>query len=147
MAGMGDRVCVDLCSLLRPGEGLLVCSYILLIYPCFLIHFSVSINHITRVILVYGYLLSQVGSFARGLFLVHSECLESNYISSRPFRVNAVSFFLLDQLSYSIASFVVTSSPSRSLWCLLRAAYLSKRIKLPSPFATFLCDGQKRLVQ
>ncbi|KAL6994234.1 hypothetical protein U1Q18_012341 [Sarracenia purpurea var. burkii] len=53
MAGMGDRVCVDLCSLMKPGEGLLV------------------------------------GSFARGLFLVHSECLESNYISSRPFRVNA----------------------------------------------------------
>ncbi|KAK6928217.1 3-dehydroquinate synthase [Dillenia turbinata] len=53
VAGMGDRVCVDLCSLMRPGEGLLV------------------------------------GSFARGLFLVHSECLESNYISSRPFRVNA----------------------------------------------------------
>ncbi|XP_077224858.1 3-dehydroquinate synthase isoform X4 [Tasmannia lanceolata] len=53
MAGMGDRVCVDLCSLMRPGEGLLV------------------------------------GSFARGLFLVHSECLESNYIASRPFRVNA----------------------------------------------------------
>jgi hypothetical protein len=35
--GMGDRVCVDLCSLLRPGEGMLV------------------------------------GSFARALFLVHSE--------------------------------------------------------------------------
>ncbi|XP_044468004.1 3-dehydroquinate synthase homolog isoform X2 [Mangifera indica] len=51
--GMGDRVCVDLCSLMRPGEGLLV------------------------------------GSFARGLFLVHSECLESNYIASRPFRINA----------------------------------------------------------
>lgn len=51
--GMGDRVCVDLCSLMKPGEGLLV------------------------------------GSFARGLFLVHSECLESNYIASRPFRVNA----------------------------------------------------------
>ncbi|KAL4379792.1 hypothetical protein GQ457_02G011270 [Hibiscus cannabinus] len=51
--GMGDRVCVDLCSIMRPGEGLLV------------------------------------GSFARGLFLVHSECLESNYIASRPFRVNA----------------------------------------------------------
>ncbi|CAM8994467.1 unnamed protein product [Rhodiola kirilowii] len=49
--GMGDRVCVDLCSLMRPGEGLLV------------------------------------GSYARGLFLVHSECLESNYIASRPFRV------------------------------------------------------------
>ncbi|ESQ32629.1 hypothetical protein EUTSA_v10004593mg [Eutrema salsugineum] len=53
MVGMGDRVCVDLCSLMRPGEGLLV------------------------------------GSFARGLFLVHSECMESNYIASRPFRVNA----------------------------------------------------------
>ncbi|QHN83532.1 3-dehydroquinate synthase [Arachis hypogaea] len=49
----GDRVCVDLCSLMKPGEGLMV------------------------------------GSFARGLFLVHSECLESNYIASRPFRVNA----------------------------------------------------------
>ncbi|XP_042004714.1 3-dehydroquinate synthase homolog isoform X1 [Salvia splendens] len=53
MVGMGDRVCVDMCSLMRPGEGLLV------------------------------------GCFARGLFLIHSECLESNYISSRPFRVNA----------------------------------------------------------
>ncbi|KAL1557163.1 3-dehydroquinate synthase isoform X2 [Salvia divinorum] len=53
MVGMGDRVCVDLCSLMRPGEGILV------------------------------------GCFARGLFLIHSECLESNYISSRPFRVNA----------------------------------------------------------
>ncbi|KAL4436765.1 hypothetical protein ABPG75_003904 [Micractinium tetrahymenae] len=51
--GMGDRACVDLCSLLAPGEGLLV------------------------------------GSFARGLFLVHSECAESKYIASRPFRVNA----------------------------------------------------------
>ncbi|KAL5582333.1 hypothetical protein UlMin_014775 [Ulmus minor] len=53
VAGMGDRVCVDLCSIMKPGEGLLV------------------------------------GSFARGLFLVHSECLESNYIASRPFPVNA----------------------------------------------------------
>eukprot|EP00878_Enallax_costatus_P032812 GHUV01036105.1.p1 GENE.GHUV01036105.1~~GHUV01036105.1.p1 ORF type:complete len:487 (+),score=137.32 GHUV01036105.1:487-1947(+) len=51
--GMCDRVCVDLCSLLRPGEGMLV------------------------------------GSFARALFLVHSECMESQYINSRPFRVNA----------------------------------------------------------
>lgn len=24
IAGMGDRVCVDLCCLMRPGEGLLV---------------------------------------------------------------------------------------------------------------------------
>ncbi|KAJ1687147.1 hypothetical protein LUZ63_018537 [Rhynchospora breviuscula] len=53
VVGMGDRVCVDLCSIMRPGQGLLV------------------------------------GSFARGLFLVHSECLETNYIASRPFRVNA----------------------------------------------------------
>ena len=31
-----------------------------------------------------------VGSFARGLFLVHSECLSSfGYVNSRPFRVNA----------------------------------------------------------
>jgi 3-dehydroquinate synthase class II len=31
-----------------------------------------------------------VGSFARGLFLVHSECLDSfGYVSQRPFRVNA----------------------------------------------------------
>src|SRR4051794_13968562 len=30
-----------------------------------------------------------VGSFAHGLFLVHSECEESGYIASRPFRVNA----------------------------------------------------------
>lgn len=51
--GMGDRVCVDLCSMLAPGEGMLV------------------------------------GSFSRGLFLVHSECMESAYINSRPFRVNA----------------------------------------------------------
>jgi len=51
--GMGDRVCVDTCSLMAPGEGLLV------------------------------------GNFARALFLVHSECAESSYIASRPFRVNA----------------------------------------------------------
>jgi hypothetical protein len=25
VVGMGDRVCVDLCSIMRPGEGLLVC--------------------------------------------------------------------------------------------------------------------------
>lgn len=29
------------------------------------------------------------GNFARSLFLVHSECAESSYIASRPFRVNA----------------------------------------------------------
>lgn len=46
-------MCVDLASMLVPGEGMLA------------------------------------GSFARGLFLVHSECEESAYINSRPFRVNA----------------------------------------------------------
>ena len=50
---MGDRVCIDLCSMLAPGEGMLC------------------------------------GSFSRALFLVHSECMESAYINSRPFRVNA----------------------------------------------------------
>jgi len=30
-----------------------------------------------------------VGSFSRALFLVHSECMDSAYINSRPFRVNA----------------------------------------------------------
>lgn len=30
-----------------------------------------------------------IGNFARGLFLVHSECEESGYINARPFRVNA----------------------------------------------------------
>lgn len=51
--GMADRVCVDLASMLVPGEGMLV------------------------------------GNFSRALFLVHSECMESAYIKSRPFRVNA----------------------------------------------------------
>ncbi|CAM6027924.1 unnamed protein product [Sphagnum balticum] len=50
--GMGDRVCVDLCNLLNPGEGLLV------------------------------------GSFAKALFLVHSETSD-NSGSKRSFRVNA----------------------------------------------------------
>eukprot|EP01023_Acetabularia_acetabulum_P026556 TRINITY_DN25217_c0_g1_i1.p1 TRINITY_DN25217_c0_g1~~TRINITY_DN25217_c0_g1_i1.p1 ORF type:complete len:359 (-),score=54.97 TRINITY_DN25217_c0_g1_i1:392-1468(-) len=51
--GLCDRVCVDVCSMMVPGEGMLV------------------------------------GCFSRGLFLVHSECEESGYINSRPFRVNA----------------------------------------------------------
>lgn len=53
LIGSGDRACVDLSLLMRPGEGMLV------------------------------------GSFCRGLFLVHSECNENDFISSRPFRVNA----------------------------------------------------------
>ncbi len=51
--GMGDRVCVDTCSLLGEDEGLLV------------------------------------GSAGQGLFLVLSEAAHSDYIESRPFRVNA----------------------------------------------------------
>ncbi|MFS7984702.1 putative 3-dehydroquinate synthase II [Helianthus anomalus] len=52
MTRMSDRVCVDLCSLMKPG----------ILSPSVL-----------------------VGSFARGLFLVHSQ---SNYIATRPFAVN-----------------------------------------------------------
>lgn len=51
--GSGDRVCVDTCSMMDVGEGMLV------------------------------------GSYSQGLFLVHSESLESEYVASRPFRVNA----------------------------------------------------------
>ncbi|MEG3224282.1 MAG: 3-dehydroquinate synthase [Methanobacteriales archaeon Met13] len=51
--GSGDRVCVDTCSMMQLGEGMLV------------------------------------GSYSQGLFLVHSESLESEYVASRPFRVNA----------------------------------------------------------
>jgi 3-dehydroquinate synthase II len=51
--GSGDRVCVDTCSIMGVGEGMLV------------------------------------GSYSKGLFLVHSESLESEYVASRPFRVNA----------------------------------------------------------
>ncbi len=51
--GMGDRVCVDACSMFSKGEGMLV------------------------------------GSASSGLFLVHSETIESPYVAARPFRVNA----------------------------------------------------------
>ncbi|MEN4030212.1 MAG: 3-dehydroquinate synthase II [Methanobacterium sp.] len=51
--GSGDRVCIDTCSMMHVGEGMLI------------------------------------GSYSRGLFLVHSESLESEYVASRPFRVNA----------------------------------------------------------
>lgn len=49
----GDRVCVDTCSLLEVGEGMLV------------------------------------GSQSSCLFLIASESQESEYVASRPFRVNA----------------------------------------------------------
>jgi 3-dehydroquinate synthase II len=51
--GLGDRVCVDTCSMLRLGEGMLV------------------------------------GNSSAGLFLIHSETVESGYVAARPFRVNA----------------------------------------------------------
>jgi 3-dehydroquinate synthase II len=51
--GSGDRVCIDSCSLLSLGEGMLI------------------------------------GSQSNGLFLVHSESVKSEYVGTRPFRVNA----------------------------------------------------------
>ena len=51
--GLGDRVCIDTCSMLQEGEGILV------------------------------------GNSAQGMFLIHAETFESEYVSSRPFRVNA----------------------------------------------------------
>ena len=51
--GLGDRVCVDTCSLLNEGEGILV------------------------------------GNSAQGMFLIHAETFESEYVASRPFRINA----------------------------------------------------------
>jgi 3-dehydroquinate synthase II len=51
--GLGDRVCIDTCSMLNEGEGVLV------------------------------------GNSAQGMFLIHAETFESEYVSSRPFRVNA----------------------------------------------------------
>lgn len=52
-AGMGDRVCVDTCTNMEIGEGMLI------------------------------------GNGSSGYFLVHAEVEESEYVASRPFRVNA----------------------------------------------------------
>ncbi|MGD1061161.1 MAG: 3-dehydroquinate synthase II [Methanomassiliicoccales archaeon] len=52
-ASIGDRVCLDTCSIFQVGEGMLV------------------------------------GSQSACLFLVCSESMESEYVASRPFRVNA----------------------------------------------------------
>lgn len=51
--GMGDRVCLDTCTEMRPGEGMLV------------------------------------GDASSAFFLVHSETIETPYVATRPFRVNA----------------------------------------------------------
>ena len=50
---LGDRVCIDTCSLLEKGEGMLI------------------------------------GSSSACLFLICSESFDSEYVNSRPFRVNA----------------------------------------------------------
>ena len=63
--GTGDRVCVDTCSMLRAGEGMLI------------------------------------GSQSRGMFLVHAEVFDTEFVASRPFRVNAgpvASYVLLPSL-------------------------------------------------
>ena len=51
--GVGDRVCVDLTSLLEPEEGMIV------------------------------------GSSSKSMILVHGETVESEFVPTRPFRVNA----------------------------------------------------------
>ena len=51
--GMGDRVCVDTCTNMVPGEGMLV------------------------------------GNASSAFFLVHAETIETPYVATRPFRVNA----------------------------------------------------------
>lgn len=51
--GLGDRVCIDTCTHMGPGEGMLI------------------------------------GNTSQALFLVHSESIESPYVATRPFRVNA----------------------------------------------------------
>ena len=51
--GVGDRVCVDLISMINIGEGMLI------------------------------------GSNSKSLILVHGETVESEFVPSRPFRVNA----------------------------------------------------------
>ena len=51
--GVGDRVCVDLTSLLEPEEGMIV------------------------------------GSSSKSMVLVHGETVESEFVPTRPFRVNA----------------------------------------------------------
>jgi 3-dehydroquinate synthase II len=50
---MGDRVCLDTCTEMKPGEGMLV------------------------------------GDASSAFFLVHSETIETPYVATRPFRVNA----------------------------------------------------------
>ena len=51
--GMGDRVCVDTCTNMLPGEGMLI------------------------------------GNASSAFFLVHAETIETPYVATRPFRVNA----------------------------------------------------------
>jgi len=51
--GMGDRVCLDTCTEMKPGQGMLI------------------------------------GNTSSGFLLVHAETIETPYVETRPFRVNA----------------------------------------------------------
>jgi len=53
LLGMGDRVCLDTCTEMKPGEGMLV------------------------------------GDASSAFFLVHAETIQTPYVATRPFRVNA----------------------------------------------------------
>jgi len=50
---MGDRVCLDTCTEMKPGQGMLI------------------------------------GNTSSGFLLVHAETIETPYVETRPFRVNA----------------------------------------------------------
>uniref|UniRef100_M1B3G7 3-dehydroquinate synthase n=1 Tax=Solanum tuberosum TaxID=4113 RepID=M1B3G7_SOLTU len=41
VTGMGDRVCVDICSLMRPGEGWILCKRA---FPCSLRMLGVKLH-------------------------------------------------------------------------------------------------------
>lgn len=81
-ARMCDRACVDIAALLRPGEGMLLGNFASGA-SCFGLAAALQHRH--------GPSALAFDSIARfpGFFLVHSESLESAYINSRPFRVNA----------------------------------------------------------
>lgn len=107
--GEGDRVSVDLCNLLNPGEAVLVRLIIVLICMFIKAPISQSDIRITVCKVIWSTLSDhteflqddvychtkpgsglQVGSFTRGMFLVHSE-VQANNTSRKSFRVNAVS--------------------------------------------------------
>lgn len=44
---MGDRVCVDLCSLMKPGEGLLVFSVSFCVHKVFVFGHELLVSYLT----------------------------------------------------------------------------------------------------